>query len=103
MYGFQDKTGQRKPSDRIAHISTAVTQGAADWVIKSLKEVGGGSWFKVIERVGLDNLAKERQIIRQQRQQVDDKTVLKPLKYEDYVAKIEKVLAYWSINELIKG
>ena len=29
--------------------------------------------------------------------------VLKPLKYEDYVAKIEKVLAYWSINELIKG
>ena len=81
VYGFKDKTGQRKPSDRIAHISTAVTQGAADWVIKSLKEVGGGSWFKVIERVGLDNLAKERQIIRQQRQQVDDKTVLKPLKY----------------------
>ena len=26
--------------------------------------------------------------------------VLKPLKYEDYVAKIEKLLAYWSINEL---
>ena len=29
--------------------------------------------------------------------------VLKPLKYEDYVAKIEKLLAYWSINELIKA
>ena len=27
--------------------------------------------------------------------------VLKPLKYEDYVSKIEKVLSYWSINELI--
>ncbi len=27
--------------------------------------------------------------------------VLKPLKYEDYVYKIEKLLAYWSINELI--
>jgi CheY-like chemotaxis protein len=27
--------------------------------------------------------------------------VLKPLKYEDYVFKIEKLLAYWSINELI--
>ena len=26
--------------------------------------------------------------------------VLKPLKYEDYVSKIEKVLAYWSVNEL---
>lgn len=27
--------------------------------------------------------------------------VIKPLKYEDYVSKIEKVLNYWSINELI--
>ncbi len=27
--------------------------------------------------------------------------ITKPLKYEDYVIKIEKVLAYWSINELI--
>lgn len=27
--------------------------------------------------------------------------LLKPLKYEDYVAKIQKLLAYWSSNELI--
>jgi len=27
--------------------------------------------------------------------------VLKPLKYEEYVSKIEKLLSYWSINELI--
>jgi CheY-like chemotaxis protein len=27
--------------------------------------------------------------------------VLKPLKYEDYVQKIEKLLSYWSVNELI--
>lgn len=27
--------------------------------------------------------------------------VLKPLKYEDYVSKIDKLLSYWSINELI--
>lgn len=27
--------------------------------------------------------------------------VLKPLKYEDYVTKIEKTLAYWASNELI--
>ncbi|KAA5822342.1 response regulator [Algibacter amylolyticus] len=26
--------------------------------------------------------------------------VLKPLKYEDYVSKMERLLAYWSINEL---
>ena len=28
--------------------------------------------------------------------------VLKPLKYEDYTKKIEAVLKYWSVNELIK-
>lgn len=28
--------------------------------------------------------------------------ILKPLKYEDYVLKIEKLLAYWSTNELKK-
>ena len=28
--------------------------------------------------------------------------VLKPLKYEEYVSKIEKLLGYWSINELKK-
>lgn len=29
--------------------------------------------------------------------------VLKPLKYEQYVSKIESLLSYWSINELIKA
>lgn len=29
--------------------------------------------------------------------------ILKPLKYEDYVVKIEKLLDYWSISELKKG
>ena len=27
--------------------------------------------------------------------------ILKPLKYEDYVQKIDKLLAYWSVNQLI--
>jgi Response regulator containing a CheY-like receiver domain and an HTH DNA-binding domain len=26
--------------------------------------------------------------------------ILKPLKYDDYVQKIKKVLSYWSVNEL---
>ena len=26
--------------------------------------------------------------------------LLKPLKYEDYVSRIEQLLAYWSVNEL---
>ena len=68
VYGFQDKTGQRKPADRIANLSSAVTQGAEVWVINALKDVGGGSWFEVVERVGLDNLVKERQLIRNTRE-----------------------------------
>jgi len=79
VYGFTDKTGQRKPSDKMANISTAVTQGSEVWLIKALQEVGGGKWFQVVERVGLDNLTKERQIIRQARESVGDDRQLKPM------------------------
>lgn len=68
VYNFMDKTGQRKASPQVAQLSSAVTQGAETYLIKALKEVGGGSWFKVVERVGLDNLMKERQMIRQMRE-----------------------------------
>ena len=40
VYGFTDKTGQRKPSDKMANISTAVTQGAEVWLIKAQGCVG---------------------------------------------------------------
>ena len=79
VYDFKDKTGQRKPSDKMANISTAVTQGAESHLIKALIEVGGGEWFTVVERVSLENLTKERQIIRQARQSVKDQTPLKPM------------------------
>ncbi|RDY58423.1 response regulator [Flagellimonas nanhaiensis] len=29
--------------------------------------------------------------------------IIKPLKYEDYEAKLKTVLEYWSINELVKA
>jgi len=69
VYKFEDKTGQRKPGDKFSNISYAVTQGADAWVVNAFQDVGGGLWFRVVERVGLDNLTKERQIIRQARQQ----------------------------------
>ena len=78
VYGFQDKTGQRKASPQIAQLSSAVTQGAETYLIKALQEVGNGGWFKVVERVGLDNLMKERQMIRQMREIYDGKDA-KPL------------------------
>ena len=68
VYSFQDKTGQRRPQANIASLSTAVTQGAETFLIKALSDVGGGKWFEVVERVGIDNLTKERLIIRQMRE-----------------------------------
>jgi curli production assembly/transport component CsgG len=69
LYSFTDKTGQRKPSNTQSLFSTAVTQGAHAYVMKSLQEVGEGKWFRVVERVGIDSLIKERQLIRQMREQ----------------------------------
>jgi curli production assembly/transport component CsgG len=68
VYSFQDKTGQRKSVQGYASFSTAVTQGGEGYVIKALQDAGNGRWFKVVERVGLDNLVKERQMIRQMRE-----------------------------------
>lgn len=73
VYNFSDKTGQRKPSDNVANLSSAVTQGSEAWVIKALQEVGNGQWFDVVERVGMDNLIKERQLIRQTRENYEGK------------------------------
>jgi curli production assembly/transport component CsgG len=71
VYGFQDKTGQKKPSDRLASFSTAVTQGSEVFLIKALQDAG--RWFTVVERVSLDNLIKERQLIRNQREVYEGK------------------------------
>jgi len=71
VYSFKDQTGQRKPSNTLSLFSTAVTQGAEAYLIKSLQDVGNRQWFTVVERVGLDNLLKERQMIRQTREIYD--------------------------------
>jgi curli production assembly/transport component CsgG len=68
VYGFKDLTGQRKPSNTLSLFSTAVTQGAEAYLIKTLQEAGNFQWFTVVERVGLDNLLKERQMIKQTRE-----------------------------------
>jgi curli production assembly/transport component CsgG len=101
VYGFTDKTGQRKPSERMANISFAVTQGAEVWVIKALQEIGGGQWFKVVERVGLDNLTKERQIIRQARESVGDTRQLKPMMFAGVI--VEGGIIGYDSNTLTGG
>ena len=83
VYSFMDRTGQRKPSDMVASLSSAVTQGSEAWVIKALQEVGNGEWFEVVERGGMDNLIAERQLIRQTRENYEGKDAvpLKPLRF----------------------
>jgi curli production assembly/transport component CsgG len=68
VYSFADKTGQRRPQANVASLSMAVTQGAEAFLIQALQSVGRGRWFDVVERVGIDNLTKERLIIRQMRE-----------------------------------
>ena len=73
VYGFADKTGQRKESPNIALFSTSVTQGGVELLIDALKTAGGGTWFRVVERQGLDHLVRERQIIRSARDEAAKK------------------------------
>jgi len=85
VYRFSDLTGQRKPSTKFSQLSTAVTQGGSTFVIDALKEVSNGDWFQVLEREGLDNLIKERQLIRSTRVEYDGEAevgnILKPLTF----------------------
>jgi curli production assembly/transport component CsgG len=78
VYSFRDQTGQRKSIPMIASLSSAVTQGADTYLIKALQDVGESRWFIPLERVGLENLIKERQMIRQMREQYQGKDA-KPL------------------------
>ena len=58
VYGFADKTGQRKTADAYATFSSAVTQGAESWLIDALRIAGNGKWFKVLERASFRQLNK---------------------------------------------
>ena len=67
VYGFTDQTGQLRPSENLQSLSRAVTQGSTSILIKALRDAGNGGWFTVVERERLDNLLRERQIIREMR------------------------------------
>ena len=67
---FTDQTGQRKSNSEFALFSTAITQQPNALLIRALKHAGDGKFFRVVERVGLDNLTKERQLIRSAREQL---------------------------------
>lgn len=80
VYQFRDQTGQYKAKERGSSFSRAVTQGGTSILLKSLKD---SDWFRPIERKGLSNLVKERDIIRSIRSQYQGEQAqqLSPLLY----------------------
>ena len=78
VYGssFTDQTGQRRSNSRYASFSTAIPSSPDAYLIRALKH---SKFFDVVERKGLDNLTKERQIIRSTRENFDENQKLKPL------------------------
>jgi curli production assembly/transport component CsgG len=83
--------------------STAVTQGAEAYLIKSLQEVGNRQWFTVVERVGLDNLLKERQMIKQTREiyEGNNAKMLPPLTMAGVI--LEGAIVDYNSNTLTGG
>tara|TARA_A100000172_G_scaffold75688_1_gene58632 strand:- start:21369 stop:22169 length:801 start_codon:yes stop_codon:yes gene_type:complete len=81
VYGnsFTDQTGQRKSNSEFALFSTAVTQAPSALLIRTLKHASDGNFFRVVERIGLDNLTKERQLIRSTREQLPEENKGKKL------------------------
>ena len=68
VYDFVDMTGQKKPGGNFASMSSAVTQGSYQLLIKALQDAGDGKWFRVVERSSLASLLQERKLIRTTRQ-----------------------------------
>ena len=76
--GFKDQTGQRRSNSKYATFSTAITQAPHAYLIRALKH---SNFFDVVERVSLDAVTKERQLIRSTRETFDEEQKLMPLKF----------------------
>ena len=48
-------------------------------LIDALKTAGKGNWLRVVERQGIDNLVRERQIVRSTREEHDENKGIQPL------------------------
>ncbi|WP_353475373.1 CsgG/HfaB family protein [Salipiger sp. H15] len=78
VYDFPDLTGQYKERDVVQSLSRAVTQGGSAMLIKALQDAGERHWFAVLDRSGLQDLVRERQIITEMRRQYRGETDIDP-------------------------
>lgn len=81
VYKFPDLTGQAKPNPDFAEYSRAVTQGADAILVDVLTESADGSWFRVVERSGLQNLVQERTLIENTRRSYGGGGALPPVRF----------------------
>jgi curli production assembly/transport component CsgG len=90
VYDFSDQTGQRRSNSKYATFSTALTQAPHAYLIRALKH---SNFFDVVERVSLDSVTKERQLIRSTRDTFNEDTQLMPLVFADLIM-VGSVLSY---------
>jgi curli production assembly/transport component CsgG len=98
VYQFPDATGQRKSIDGYASFSSALTQAPEAYVIRALKQ---SKFFRVVERVGIDHVTRERQIIRSTREKFDEDEQQMPLLFAGLI--IEGALIDYNTNLLTGG
>mgnify|MGYP003111663113 FL=1 len=96
---FRDETGARRSNSQFATFSTAITQAPHAYLIRALKHAGRDKegFFEVVERVGLDHVTKERQLIRSTRESFDEGQKLPPLKFAGLIME-GGVIGYESNN-----
>lgn len=103
IYSFSDLTGQRKPSENLSSFSTAVTQAPEVFLIRALRGAGYGEVFQVVERKGLENLSKERQLIKSTRDSYEGEGInkLPPLLFAGLI--IEGGVVGYDTNTMTGG
>ncbi len=98
IYSFPDATGQRKSIDGYASFSSALTQAPEAYVIRALKQ---SKFFRVVERVGIDHVTRERQIIRSTREKFDEDDQQMPLLFAGLI--LEGAIQDYNTNLLTGG
>ena len=78
VYDFPDLTGQYKERELVQSLSRAVSQGGSAVLIKALQDAGERRWFSVLDRAGLQDLVRERQILTEMRRQYRNETEVNP-------------------------
>ena len=84
LTSFTDLTGQRTSRDNFATFSTAITQAPYTYLIYALTQ---SDFFNVVERIGLDNLTRERQIIRSTREGFSENQEIMPLSFAGLIVE----------------